>query len=299
MLSSWRFAPRRRRKSLWHQRELRLFRLRNSLEGEHGGHRDSALQLHRRCGECYPTGGLVRDTAGNFYGTTIGFGYCPGYGSVFKLTKSGTLTLLHSFSGGADGGQPYLTSALMDTAGNLYGVTEEGGDLDCNNGEGCGVLYKLTKRGALKVLHTFKGETTDGCWPLGTPAMDTKGNLYGTTEGCGSFGAGTVWKVNKHGTETVLHNFDVSDGEVPMSGVIMGAKGSLYGDTEAGGTSGAGTVYELSERGILTLHNFDYSDGETLTGGLVRDAMGNLYGTALEGGAGGYGTVWKLTPRKK
>ena len=105
--------------------------------------------------------------------------------------------------------------------------------------------------------------------------------------------------MNKRGTETVLHNFDVSDGDAPMSGVIMGAKGSLYGDTEAGGTSGAGTVYELSERDILTLHNFDYSDGETLTGGLVRDAMGNLYGTALEGGTGGYGTVWKLTPRKK
>ena len=93
-------------------------------------------------GECYPTGGLIRDTAGNFHGTTIGFGYCPGYGSVFKLSKSGTLTLLHSFSGGADGGQPYLTSALMDTAGNLYGVTEEGGDLDCNNGLGCGVLVQ-------------------------------------------------------------------------------------------------------------------------------------------------------------
>jgi uncharacterized repeat protein (TIGR03803 family) len=129
--------------------------------------------------------------------------------------------------------------------------------------------------------------------------MDMNGNLYGTNEGGGSSNDGTVWKVSKKGTETVLHNFagGSSDGSLPVAGVIMDAKGNLYGDTESGGASDAGTVFKLdkNERETL-LHSFAGSDGSNPEGGLIRDAKGNLYGTAGGGGSSGYGTVWKLTP---
>jgi len=130
--------------------------------------------------------------------------------------------------------------------------------------------------------------------------MDRNSNLYGTAQGCGSYGYGTVWKVSKKGTLTVLRTFSnkSSDGSFPVAGVIMGTKGNLYGDTTAGGAaSGMGTVYELNARGTLTLlHSFAGSDGESPLDTLIRDAKGDFYGTAPEGGSVGYGTVWKLTP---
>jgi len=182
---------------------------------------------------------------------------------------------------------------LMDAKGNLYGVTAQGG------ASNKGVVFKLSKNGRLTVLHSFVGGKADGCYPYGTPAMDAKGNLYGTTYMCGTANAGVVWKVGAKGTENVLHNFagGSSDGAYPYAGVIMDAKGNFYGDTAYGGSSGDGTVYELNKKGKLTLlHSFAGSDGESPIGGLIRDAKGNLYGTAYEGGSDLYGTVWKLTP---
>jgi len=241
----------------------------------------------------HPWGGLIQDDKGNFYGTTSGGGP-SNWGTVFKLSKSGTETVLHSFVGGSSDGEfPYYTSLLMDTKGNLYGVTSQGGSSNR------GVVFKLSKSGKFTVLHSFIGGTTDGCYPYGTPAMDTKGNLYGTTYMCGASNAGVVWKVGEKGTETVLHNFagGSSDGAYPYAGVIMDAMGNFYGDTAYGGSSGDGTVYELNKKGKLTLlHSFAGSDGESPIGGLIRDAKGNLYGTAYEGGSDLYGTVWKLTP---
>jgi len=246
-----------------------------------------------------PVGGLLRDKAGILYGTT-GNGGAYGYGNVFELDKNGKETVLHSFAGGSsDGEYPYYTNLLMDKNGNLYGVTQNGGGAtNCGNG-GCGVVYKLSKSGTLTVLHSFGGETTDGCYPFGTPAMDKMGNLYGTTNECGASSAGIVWKVSQSGTETVLHNFagGMSDGANPYAGVIMDAKGNLYGDTDEGGASGDGTVYELNKKGTLTvLHSFAGSDGAYPYDNLIRDAKGNFYGTASEGGNDSDGTVWKLSP---
>jgi uncharacterized repeat protein (TIGR03803 family) len=241
---------------------------------------------------CNPAGGLLRDKAGNLYGTTGNCG-ASNVGTVFKLSKSGKETVLHSFAGGSsDGAYPAFTNLLMDRKGNLYGVTEDGGT------GGQGVVYELSSGGRLTLLHSFAGGTTDGCYPLGTPAMDTKGNLYSTAEGCGASGVGIVWRVSKKGVETVLHTFtgSSSDGGSPLSGVIWDAKGNLYGDTQAGGASGLGTVYELTRKGTLTLlHSFAGADGANPFGGVLRDAKGNVYGTTVNGGSASYGTAWKIT----
>jgi uncharacterized repeat protein (TIGR03803 family) len=130
--------------------------------------------------------------------------------------------------------------------------------------------------------------------------MDKQGNLYGTTELCGSSGDGIVWKVSKEGKETVLHNFTGADGEEAFAGVIMDAEGNLYGTTGYGGSSGQGVVYKLSKTGKETvLHSFTGgADGGRPLGGVIMDAKGSLYGTAANGGSsiGSPGTVWKLTP---
>ena len=242
---------------------------------------------------CNPVGGLVRDESGNLYGTTEDCG-AHGKGTIFRVDTSGAETVLHNFAGGSsDGAYPLYAGLVMDKKGNFHGVTEEGGTA------GYGVVYELSKGGTLAVLHNFLGGK-DGCYALGTPAMDKAGNLYGTAEGCGSSQMGIVWKVNKKGTETVLHNFvgGSSDGEYPWAGVILDPKGTLYGVTVLGGPNSGGTVYELNKRGTLTvLHSFSYDeDGAFPIGGLIRDASGDLYGTGSIGGKWTVGTVWKLTP---
>ncbi len=238
-----------------------------------------------------PYGGLLRGSArGNLYGTTLGDG-SGGYGTVFKVSKTGKETVRYNFNG-ADGAYPNA-GLIRDGKGNLYGTTLDGG------ASGYGTVFKIDTSGTETVLHNFTGGTTDGCYPDATPALDKKDNLYGTTVECGSSNVGTIWKVNKKGSETVLHNFasGSSDGARPYAGVIMDAKGNLYGvTTEGGGAFDDGVVYELNTRGVLTvLHSFAGSDGESPVGGLIFDAAGSIYGTTLSGGSGGYGTVWQIT----
>ncbi len=239
-----------------------------------------------------PTGGLVRDKAGNLYGTTSQGG-TSNDGIVFKISPSGKETVLHTFTGSTtDGKYPTYTTLLMDAQGNFYGVTEEGGSADG------GILYKLSKTGKLTILHSFKGGTTDGCNVLGTPFMDAAGNFYGTTSSCGTHTLGTVWEVKKNGQERLLHSFagGTSDGEYPLAGVVKDATGNLYGNTETGGASDVGTVYRISNTGKFTLlHSFDGTDGKYPYGSFAQNSKGTIFGSTLNGGTIGYGTVWKIT----
>jgi uncharacterized repeat protein (TIGR03803 family) len=254
--------------------------------------------LHKFAGDadgCNPYATPVMDTLGNLYGTSAGCG-ARTYGIVWKVSPKGKETVLHTFTGGADGGYP-MSGLLMDAAGDLYGTAQAGGS--SNNG----VVYKLSKNGVLRVLHSFAGGTTDGCNPYPTPAMDASGNLYGTTLSCGASNLGIVWKVSKSGTEKVLHNFagGTTDGAQPIAGLILDAAGNLYGTTQYGGNQGChgtscGIVYELNKSKTLTvLHMFLGTDGAFPSGGLIRDANGNSYGTAFGDGLTSNGTVWKLT----
>lgn len=146
----------------------------------------------------YPNPDLIRDTTGNLYGTTRFGGSnaaCTiggGCGTVFEITASGTEIVLYSFGGGSDGLCPDV-GLVRDRAGNLYGTTSLGGINSCFSGS-CGVVFKLAPDGTQTVLHSFAGGA-DGANPNGALALDSKGNLYGTTLYDGAHGYGTVFKV--------------------------------------------------------------------------------------------------------
>jgi uncharacterized repeat protein (TIGR03803 family) len=141
-----------------------------------------------------PVAGVIRDSAGNLYGTTQEGG-AAGWGTVYKLDKTGDETVLYSFTGGADGGDPEA-GVIRDSAGNPYGTT-----LYSDDSMGCGVVYKLDTAGQETVLHTFKGGD-DGCVPYAGVTLDSAGNLYGTTQNGGASGWGVVYKVDTSGQET-------------------------------------------------------------------------------------------------
>jgi uncharacterized repeat protein (TIGR03803 family) len=205
-----------------------------------------------------PLADLVLDRGGNLYGTTWSGGNanCQGFdfcGVVFKLSKSGKYTVLHRFSG-PDGAYP-LAGVTLDEEGNLYGTTSVGGSGPCKifkgASMGCGTVFRLDRKGKLTVLHSFTGGS-DGQCPSGDLVRDASGNLYGTTFGnlpgpdC-DFGPphqqyGTVFKIDKHGKETVLHNFTYNgtDGTYPEAGLVRDAEGNLYGTTSGGGSAGGG-----------------------------------------------------------
>jgi uncharacterized repeat protein (TIGR03803 family) len=240
---------------------------------------------------CYPAGGLIADSSGNLYGMTSSCG-ASNYGTVFKLTPSGQETTLHSFAGGAtDGASPYYGRLLMETGGNLVGLTSYGG------ADNLGALFQLTPAGKLTVLHSFAGGTADGCYPYGSVAMDKAGNFYGTTEECGKSDFGIVWKVSAKGAETILHSFagTKTDGSYPYAGVVMDTSGNLYGDAAAGGANFSGVLYELSKTGKLTLlHSFSNTTDSTPFGSILRNAKGVIYGTTEGNGEAGYGSVWSF-----
>jgi uncharacterized repeat protein (TIGR03803 family) len=182
-------------------------------------------------------GSLVRDSAGNLYGTTY-TGGLGSLGTVFKLLPNRQINILHSFFGGDDGMYPY-GSLVRDPAGNLYGVTYFGGAF-----EG-GTVFKLDANNNETIVHSFGG-AGDGAPPGAGLAMDRAGNLYGTTTEGGSSYFGTVFELDPSGKETVLHTFLGKQGNGPDWGVIRDSKGNLYGTTQYGGTYGGGVVFKVT-----------------------------------------------------
>jgi uncharacterized repeat protein (TIGR03803 family) len=212
---------------------------------------------------------------------------------VFKLTSSGTLTVLHAFAGSpADGVSPVAT-LVRDGAGNLYGTTGKGGAYDH------GTVFKVTPNGTETLLQSFVSGKADGAYPYPGLMLDGAGNLYGTTVLGGTFDAGTAFKITATGDESLLYSFGAysGDGQHPHAGLFRDATGNLYGTTLDGGSFGDGTIFKLAARGSETsLHSFrGYpGDGEHPHAVLVQDTAGNFYGTTLDGAFSG-GTVFELT----
>jgi len=210
--------------------------------------RESVLHSFTGPDGANPIAGLIRDEAGNLYGTTAfgGFLNCAGTGCgvVFKLDPAGNETVLHSFTW-PDGAFP-VAGLVQDNEGNLYGTTQGGGAFNE------GTVFKLDTAGLVTVLHSFTGGT-DGAIPQEAGLVQDKaGNLYGTTSlggnlGCyAPSGCGVVFKLDPAGAETVLHRFTWLGGVFPFAGLVQDKAGNLYGTTTDGGASGFGTVFTLA-----------------------------------------------------
>jgi uncharacterized repeat protein (TIGR03803 family) len=250
---------------------------------------------------------LEADDAG-IYGTTV-LGGNFGGGTVFRLspTPNGWVhTVLYSFTGGADGGEPYK-GVTVDRHGNLYGTAVTGGSGNCEGG--CGVVYKLTNSGGTwiqTVIHEFTGGD-DGSGPGARVTVDSRGDVYGMTPTGGANGLGTVYKIHRHaGTRSfqVIHTFTGgADGSGGSAGRMLLLHGRLYGAATAGGTYGSGVVFELTptrvgEWNFRALYSFrGQPDGSFPYGALLRDVSGNIYGTTYYGGTNGIGAVFELSPQ--
>jgi uncharacterized repeat protein (TIGR03803 family) len=191
-----------------------------------------------------PNGSLAIDHLGNLYGTTT-FGGASDRGTVFKIDPSGNESVLYSFSGGADGSEPEQ-GVILDSAGNLYGTTADGG-INCL-GSGCSVIFKVSPDGSESTFFSFSGYPTDGVDANGPLLIDPAGNLYGTTFGGGTRPGsdGTIFKIDPTGKETILYQFSKANGMLPLWGLIGDGAGHMYGTTTQGGANRMGTVFRLT-----------------------------------------------------
>jgi uncharacterized repeat protein (TIGR03803 family) len=276
-----------------------------------------------------PQGILARDSAGNLYGVTyrggksgvLNVGLCwqsGGCGVVFELSpKTGggwKETILHNFcpaAGCKDGANP-VGGLVIDSAGNLFGATYNGG------AHSSGVVFEMTQvdgKWEEKVIHSFCSETDchDGQYPDGGLILDGAGNLYGTTvqggDGAGSNGFGAAYELTPNGSgweEKVLHRFCTiafcPDGANPHGRLAFDTAGNLYGTAYGGGT-GSGLAFKLAPTAkgfwhYTVLYDFcslaSCADGQDPDSGVTFDSAGNIFGTTYYGGANAGGVVYEL-----
>jgi uncharacterized repeat protein (TIGR03803 family) len=271
----------------------------------------------------FPVAPVVLDKSGNVYGTTP-FGGAVGGGTVFELTRSGSVwseNILHSFSrSGNDGQNPYA-ALIMDKAGNLYGTTSQGGSYTF------GTVFELSESNGAwteSAIYNFKNSKNDGAYPYGGVTFDQVGNLYGTTNyggrgtDCSPGSCGAVFELSpgkKRWVGKILHSFKAGkDGSFPNAGVTLDEAGNVYGTTsfggggacEVNGITGCGTVFMLKKSGTVwreQIFTFNGENGAMPQGGIALDNEGNLYGATFYGGSGdcnnnlpGCGLVFELVP---
>ena len=272
---------------------------------------------------------LAQGQDGSLYGTTT-IGGASNMGVVFKITPSGSLTVLYSFDN-THGNQP-RSGLTLGKDGSFFGTTEQGGSSNF------GTIFKITASGSLTTLYNFAGGS-DGIYPKAPPVQGTDGNFYGTTQTTaykitpagkftglgnlpgftfapliqgtdgnfygasyagGSLNKGAVFKLTSAGKVTTLYNCDGTHGLNPVGPLVQGNDGNFYGTTLIGGTVNGGVVFKLTPQGLLTvLYNFDSVN--TLNGyspyaGLVLANDGNFYGVTASGGTSNYGVIFKITP---
>lgn len=239
-----------------------------------------------------PIGGLVQGSDGNFYGTTASGGAFF-QGTIFRMTSSGAITVMHSFNAFSGGGAVPVAGLVQGSDGNFYGTTAVGGQ------HFQGTVFKIDATGNLTTLHSFSGSPNDGANPVAGLVQGSDGNFYGTTPSGGAHFQGIVCRISQGGGFAVLHSFSghPAEGGVPFAALVQGNDGDFYGTTAVGGTHFKGTVFKIDEAGTLTtLHSFDASAGEGANpvGGLVQGSDGSFYGTTVLGGTHRRGTVFHI-----
>ncbi len=240
-----------------------------------------------------PKAALFQTGDGTFYGTTNAGNDSAAGGTIFKMTAAGTVTTLHNFTSGSDGGNP-AAGLVQGMDGNLYGTASAGGDF------GYGEVFGITTTGTLTPLHSFNN--TDGADPEAPLCVGADGFLYGTTQSGGASSNGTVFKINQGTAFTLLHEFaggqpGATDGSNPFSGLVQGPDYTFYGTTYAGGSADQhGTIYGITSAGVLqTLYRFTGgSDGSNPTAALTLDQRGDFFGVTSTSGSGQGGTIFAL-----
>jgi uncharacterized repeat protein (TIGR03803 family) len=232
-----------------------------------------------------PLAGLI-DENGTFLGTTSEGGKYAAGGTVFSMTATGKVRLLHHFGVGADGSRPIAN--LVDVGSVLYGTTYAGGKY------GGGTVFRI-KAGSERVLHSF-GSGSDGGQPS-SGLVPVNGSLYGTTPyGGAHYSRGTVYKISLNGVEKVLHSFGSgADGYNP-NGALINVNATLYGVTCCGGTHSGGTIFRLSPAGTneKVVFNFGGGHGGTDPVAALLRVKDTLYGVTYFGGRFGGGTVFSV-----
>jgi len=249
------------------------------------------------CGSdgAYPYGGVIGDDSGNLYGTAYYYGsdYC---GTVWKLSSSGTLSVLHSFEGGTSDFCYPFQGLAKDAKGNMYGTTTGGG------ADSYGGLYEISSSGTFSILESFDYSSTGAYPDYGALRIDKNGNLYGLTADGGTDGYGTLYEYSAGGTFTVLHNFagGSTDGGYCYGTVARDGKGNLYGACGYGGSNSYyGVIWKVSSSGTETiLHNNSYSSSDicyTYSGVSFGPKSGSLIGLSEECGANYDGALYEIS----
>lgn len=257
-----------------------------------GGTLSNLISLNITNGS-FPYSELTLGADGNYYGTTYQGGagrtdYTFRPGEVFRITSSGALSRVYSFTNGLDGGFP-ASGPILGSDGNFYGMTSQGG-VSSN-----GTVYQITANGTFRSLVSFN--QTNGSLPLAELVQDVAGNLYGTTATGGAYNYGTVFRMTPAGLVTTLYSFGCgADGSYPAAALLMGSDGNFYGTTAYGGAYGYGTVFRMAPGGPLTtLVTFNGYAGANPLATLTQDVDGSLYGTTQNGGASDVGVIFHLS----
>jgi uncharacterized repeat protein (TIGR03803 family) len=239
-----------------------------------------------------PSAGLVQGSDGAFYGTTVLGGssatnHLPsGFGTVFRITTNGELTLLASF-GCTNGAFPF-GGLVQGGDGALYGTTLYGGGDTVGPYSGFGTLFRVTTNAELKTLVRFGG--TNVAYPLENLVWGEDGMLYGLAQDS----LGAVFRATTNGDLTTLAAFTFQTGWNPRVGLIRGRDGAFYGATMSGGAQGYGTVFRVTTNGVLTtLLSLGALEGNPASS-LVQLSDGTFYGTSASGGRLGGGTIFRV-----
>jgi uncharacterized repeat protein (TIGR03803 family) len=245
----------------------------------------------------WPAGNLLLGNDGTLYGTTF-MGGANGWGTAFALggATHQALTILANFQYDGTNGIYPVGNLVQDAAGNIYGVTNEGG-----TPSGFGTVYELSGVNHTTLTYLLNFDQFHGVQstnPNTGLMIDAAGNLYGTG-GSGNFNYGNLFELSgaDHQTLSVLAGFGGANGAYPAGTPVMDGAGNIYGTTTSGGAHGQGTIYELSadHQTFTTLHDFNSADGASPSGALLIDAAGQIFGTTAGGGADGMGTVFRLS----
>jgi hypothetical protein len=270
---------------------------------------------------------VMLDAQGNIFGLTRdgGGNSCSGgqeCGTVFELTPTSsgpwTETILHTFTGGSDGGVP-LGSLTFDAHGNLFGTTDLGGVVSDQCTVGCGTAFELSPAsgGGWTFTTIYDFVFPRGADPVGSLVIDASGNLYGATyDGAKEYsycpaGCGVIFELSPTSDgwkQSLVHAFSGPDGSLVQGGLTIDSSGNLFGATTTGGNPvctsgfqvGCGVIFELSPASgghwiYDHLYEFRGGDGFYPNGEPLVDASGNIFGTTVEGG-NGFGNMYELSP---